>query len=330
MSGSSDQATGGPPPAGDARARRRVPRRALGHDVAQRLAGRVCRLLYPRYPGAALAVAAAMGSLVAGWDRPVTAATLAALLGEPLGRRHRALARSLSRNSFRGLLLRQLLRRQGLEPLTRTLRWEGLELLLGPHRAGQPVIVVFTHLGPPGGIAVALAAAGLPFVLLGARTAWLELPATGRVVVIEGSATAAALGLKTALGALRSGSVVLLAADGDHGQTASGPGALGGGPQVQRGIGMLHRLTGAVVIPVAILWADRNRQIRVRVHAPLPAASPDQPGTEVEAAMHAAVTSWLEGHIREHVDQLRPSQIEKHYGVCDAGRGASEAVDPED
>ena len=309
MSKAADSAAAGSGPAGfQTESRRDAPRGRrgrLGKLLFKTFSAPACHVLYRRWPGASLALAAFGGTLAARVHRPVAPEALAALLGEEPAARHRSLAASLARNEFRHRILTHCMRRYGAEPLRRVLICTGLERLIELHRNGSPAVIAVSHLGPSRAVGAAFLEAGVPLLFLGRGRERNAPASTGAQAMTFGqSPQARTLWLKAALDHLKGGGLLGMAADGAQGAPGGGPGVLGTGFQLRTGIAVLHRLSGAPVVPVTARWAASLRRIEISVGAPLPSPSGDLPGPEIESAMQQTLMKWLEAEIKARPQEL--------------------------
>ncbi|MEO5818879.1 MAG: hypothetical protein ABIT71_00115, partial [Vicinamibacteraceae bacterium] len=120
---------------------------------------------------------------------------------------------------------------------------------------GVPVIFVGWHVGPPFGLAGAFEAIGL-HALLVRRSLQFGTTATLEVAAVDGGRDDRSMAYRRALGRLRDGGAVLLAADArEVAQTAPVP-CFGRARSMARGPFALARLTGAPLVPLAVRLDD--------------------------------------------------------------------------
>lgn len=266
----------------------------------------VCSGLYPRFPRACLALASILGTVRSWGCQPVSPEDLAGILGEARQRRHDRLVRDLARNQYLDSILDQLRQKRGIQPLARVLNIAGAERLAWLHRQQQPVILIYSHLGPPAGVLAGLCQTGLPALCISARPLPHSVPANVRVVTVRESNADRAAALKSALSELRNGGIVLITVDGLSGRTAREYKILGHRQYLQRGISVLHQLTKATLMPVTASWCGFGR-VEVVFETPLVGASE----ADSEPAVQQLLVSWLESHIRRCADQIRAYWLQR-------------------
>jgi lauroyl/myristoyl acyltransferase len=164
--------------------------------------------------------------------------------------------------------------------------------------ARQPMVLITWHFGLVRQLAPGLLALGTDLLALRHRPA--PGPLALREEFVGEGVGERARALATSIAHLRNGGSVILAADGPGRPRLRVP-CLGRRLGLARGAFALSRLTGAPVVPVVGL--ARGDELEIVVDPPLVAPA-GATGEELERALAAAASAWLEGLVRRHPGQL--------------------------
>ena len=224
---------------------------------------------------------------------------------------------SLRKQHCDRLLLGSLPRHRARRWLAREIEVSGLEHLTRALASGRGAILCSFHMGSYGLIPFVLGARGVAVTMYAgfgedARAdvaAWLAERAA-RHDSYPVRITGGVMGLRVLLRSLARGETVLLYCDralgeaGSAGSVARSPISvpfLGTRIWSARGLGWLHRETGATVLPAVLLWEGRRRH-----HLHIGSAITGEHGAgavrDISAVMVRAFGA-LEGHVRRHPGQ---------------------------
>jgi lauroyl/myristoyl acyltransferase len=239
--------------------------------------GRLANALYPHYP------------------LPENVAEL--FPGLP---RHRLLeiARQTRLNIFKEVGLLRLLecRVDALIPLVRCC---GGSLLQRMYARRQPAILGSWHWGAffLTTIVPALKGLGISALFVGKDLKY-RLPPNIEVCEAKGDSVTRVKAVKRAHEHLRAGGMVVIALDGQEGDSTLEVPCLGRRIRLRRGPAILARLSGAPLIPITQHWEPYGGKVRLTVHDPLPSpACPPEEAGAFDHALLAEVARWFESTI---------------------------------
>lgn len=170
----------------------------------------------------------------------------------------RRISRRLNEGHQGNATLHSIAHRAGFDAIKPLLRFAGETTALERAAGKQGAIYVFCHTGPSLAIPAGIAFLGLRALLMTLTTSRLRYPA--EIETWRGNSPENAfLFLKRAAETLRAGNSVLLAMDGLHGESSVEVTVMRRRIGFRKGIGILHGMTGAPIVPVIPLWLPEGR-----------------------------------------------------------------------
>jgi Bacterial lipid A biosynthesis acyltransferase len=200
--------------------------------------------------------------------------------------------------------LQRVVRRFGLEAAAELLDWaRGPQELCHWHQTGQPLILVTWHSGAPYGVAAGLWKIGIKTLFLVGPPPPFPPPDGLTYVATEGDGLKRAEALHGALRHLRDGGAVYVVADHPTYSKTQVP-MWGRQISFAPSIGMLARVSGAMVIPILSRWTPRGR-IEIKYGDPFRyhQGGPDD--------LYRRVGEWFEAHFLAHPEELEPKYLMK-------------------
>jgi lauroyl/myristoyl acyltransferase len=208
------------------------------------------------------------------------------------------MARQTRVNLFKEMGLLRLLesRADALVPMVRCC---GGTLLQRMYARKQPAILGSWHWGAffLTTIVPALKSLGISALFIGKDLKY-RLPPDIELCDARGSLVDRVKAVKRAHEHLQAGGMVVIALDGQEGDSTLEVPCLGRRIRMRRGPAMLARLSGAPLIPITQNWEPYGGKVRVTVHEPLPvpACSPEDAGA-FDQAFLSEVARWFENTI---------------------------------
>ena len=201
-------------------------------------------------------------------------------------------------NMFKEMGLLGLLECQP-DALIPMVRCSGGDLLQRLYAAKQPAILGTWHWGAffLTTIVPALQSLGISALFI-AKDLKYRLPPNVELCDVTGGLVARVRAIKRAHEHLRAGGMVVIALDGQVGNSTLEVTCLGRRIRLWRGPAILARLTGAPLIPLTQHWEPYGGKARLNVHAPLPlpACPPEEAGA-FDQAILANVARWFESTV---------------------------------
>jgi lauroyl/myristoyl acyltransferase len=234
---------------------------------------------------------------------------------------------------LRRMALQSVVERVGFEPLVPLVRLHGFDQLTALHAKSRPAILLGWHLGAEFAVVSGLYRAGVPTLFIANSQGYKLRPgfevcdtAADEPEIIDHSAARSATrprvlsdahevirrahALRRGIAHLRSGGVVLIAADGRPGDSEVEVTCLGRRVSFRRGPALLARLSGAPIFPVTGRWVGFGRRIDVVLHDPLPRPlEPEDRIAQYESALMTEAARWYEKQVGSHPEQLHADRL---------------------
>jgi lauroyl/myristoyl acyltransferase len=191
-------------------------------------------------------------------------------------------------------------RRFGLESVESSVSWARYpEELLQLRRQNKPVLLLGWHSGVPYGLAAGLSKEGLQALFCVGPPPPFKVPPSLTFVATSGGGLERAEALHQTLAHLRKGGLVYLVADSP---TLSENRATLWGREVSMspGVGLLAKVTGAAIIPVATRWT-KTGGIEI-------VCGDSLSSWETERELYEKVGDWFEQRFCSH-----PEELEQKY-----------------
>lgn len=170
----------------------------------------------------------------------------------------RRISRRLNEGQQGNATMHSIALRAGVDAIKPLLGYAGEKTVRERAAGKQGAIFVFCHAGPALAIPAGIAFLGLRALLMTLSSSRLRYPA--EIEVWRGNAPENAfLFLKRAAEYLRAGNSVLLAMDGLHGESSVEVSVMRRRIGFRKGIGILHGMTGAPIVPVLPIWRSEGR-----------------------------------------------------------------------